>query len=284
MAVRCACIDVGANTTRLLVADVDPGRAPREVAGERALVPLHPGPDGVLGDAVAATLRAVVVAQLLEATRLGADRVRVVATAALRHAADRDEVLARVGVPVDVLSGDEEAELAFTGATAGLELGGSVAVLDVGGASTEVAVGTCAGGCTWTRSLPVGSGRLALAHLHADPPGPGELDALQRAAAEALAGLGAPGCRTVLAVGGPGSSLRRVCGEVLDEAALRRALEELTAAPVLEVAARTGVRPDRVRLLPGALALLGAAGRALGGTPRLVPGGLREGVCVRLAR
>jgi exopolyphosphatase / guanosine-5'-triphosphate,3'-diphosphate pyrophosphatase len=262
---------------------VDPGAAPHEVACQRALVPLHPGPDGMLGDAAATTLRAVVVAQLLEATRLGADRVRVVATGALRAAADRDEVLDRVAVPVDVLSGDEEAELAFAGATAGLALDGTVAVLDVGGASTEVAVGTCEGGATWTRSMPVGSGVLALAHLHTDPPGPGELAALEAAAHDALAGLAAPSCSEVLAVGGPRSSLRFVCGEVLDAPALEHALARLTAGPVLEVARRTGVRPDRVRLLPGALALLGAAGAALGHAPRLVPGGLREGACVRLA-
>jgi exopolyphosphatase / guanosine-5'-triphosphate,3'-diphosphate pyrophosphatase len=281
---RCACIDVGANTTRLLVADVPPGQAPRTVHNEHVSLSLRPRADGNLGPAMGRALAGVVQRQLEAARDHGAVAVRIVATGPLRAARDRDHVLEGLGAPVEVLTGEEEARLAFAGATAGLRLDGAVGVVDAGGASTELAVGTCAGGAAWTASVPVGSGVLLRAHVDADPPEPDELDALMRAARRAFQGLLPPRPQHVLAVGGAAGSLKALCGEVLDEPALDRALATLCSGTCSDVAARTGLRAERVALLPAALALLAAAFEVLGGPARLVEGGLREGVVSELAR
>lgn len=281
---RCACIDVGANTTRLLVADVDLGRRPRTVHEEHVSLSLRPRADGNLGPAVGRALAGVIDRQLEAARTQGAEAVRIVATGPLRAARDRDHVLLSIAAPVEVLTGEEEARLAFAGATAGLQLDGVVGVVDAGGASTELAVGTCAGGADWTVSVPVGSGVLSRAHVAGDPPSPGELDALADAARRAFAGLQPPLSEAVLAVGGAAGSLKALCGELLDEAALTRARATLAQGPCAEVAARTGLRAERVALLPAALALLSAAFDVLGGPARLVEGGLREGVVSELAR
>ena len=94
----------------------------------------------------------------------------------IRRAANRDEFCAAIrehgGVEVCVLDGEEEARLAFLGATRtlGRPLPGRVAVVDVGGGSTEIAVGTLAGGVEWSASFAFGSGFLADAFLGGDPP------------------------------------------------------------------------------------------------------------------
>lgn len=281
---RCACIDVGANTTRLLVADVSAGHAPRPVHTEHAALPLKPGADGNLGPALGRALAEVVAGQLAAARAAGAVAVRIVATGPLRAARDRDHVLEAVNAPVEVLSGDEEARLAFAGATAGMQLEDTVGVIDAGGASTELAVGTCDGGAAWTASVPMGSGTLTRGYVETDPPAAEELDALRRVARRAFAGFTPPRPRTVLAVGGTAGTLRQLCGDLLDDATLERALQAVCAAPAAEVARSTGLRVERVTLLPAALALLGAACEVLGGPARLVEGGLREGVVSELAR
>src|SRR3954451_18876506 len=177
-----ACVDIGSNTTRLLVAEPRPGGL-REVLAQRCFTRLGraTGPDGAIGADKMAEIAEVVAAQVRAAQALGCGRLRVVATAAIRRAANRDElvaaVLARAGVGVDVLTAEQEARYAFAGATALIDPppAGSVGVVDVGGGSSELAVGTVAEGARWIASLPVGSGVLADAHLHSDPPTPDEL-------------------------------------------------------------------------------------------------------------
>jgi exopolyphosphatase/guanosine-5'-triphosphate,3'-diphosphate pyrophosphatase len=155
---------------------------------------------------------------------------------------------------------------------------GRVAVIDLGGGSTELAVGTVAEGVRWWRSVPVGSGTLCDAHLRADPPGPDEVQALRAHAAGAFADLSPPRVDEALAVGGSATSLRRLCGGALDAAALERALLEVTSGPCAEVAARHDLDPERVRLLPGALAVLEQAAAALHAPLSVSRGGLREGI------
>ena len=150
---RCACIDIGSNTTRLLVADVAHGRL-AVLVERRAFTRIGRKIDlaGAIPDAVIAEVAAVVAARCAEAAELGAERVRVVATAAIRRAANRDALIAalraQAGAEVAVLSGEDEARLAFLGATSTLSEPprGTIAVVDVGGMSTEIAVGTFAGG------------------------------------------------------------------------------------------------------------------------------------------
>jgi exopolyphosphatase/guanosine-5'-triphosphate,3'-diphosphate pyrophosphatase len=277
--VRCACIDIGSNTTRVLVADrTDGGLA--EVLQRRAFTRLGRGLDATL---IALTAREV-AAQAREARELGAASIRVVATAAVRRAANRAELCAAVqeasGLAVEILTGEEEARLAFAGATRTLEepLEGEIGVVDVGGGSTELVVGTLAGGVSWCTSVAVGSGDLAETYLRSDPPAPEQLDAVRRRVAGALAGVPVPSPRIGLAVGGSATSLRRLVGDVLDPPALEGGLRVLAAHSVAEVARHWGLDPLRVRLLPAGILLLQAASGAFGCALRVARGGLREGV------
>lgn len=288
--VRCACIDIGSNTTRLLVAERDQTRAGRlvEVAAHRAFVRLSAQErrSGV-GPEKARMIADVVAEQALEARANGAAALRVVATAALRHAPGREGLVAALsaaaGVPVEVLSGEEEARLAFAGATAGLDpAAGTVVVADVGGGSTELAAGVPGGAVHWWTSLPIGSGVLAETYLHDDPPGPDALAAARAAARAALAAADCPPATAAWAVGGSATSLRRLCGAQLTAAALDRALERLVALPARDVALDLELHVERVRLLPAGLVLLGEVARAAGCALHVGGGGLREGVVLDL--
>ncbi|HSN06090.1 MAG TPA: exopolyphosphatase, partial [Candidatus Angelobacter sp.] len=112
---------------------------------------------------------------------LGAQRVRFVATSASRDAENRDEfvsgVLERIGVEPEVVTGDEEARLSFTGATRGLTgAEPPYLVVDIGGGSTEFVLGTTEP--TAARSVDVGCVRLTERHLHSDPPSREQVDEL----------------------------------------------------------------------------------------------------------
>src|SRR3954466_16125896 len=144
----CACIDIGSNTTRVLVADVEDGGL-REVLQRRAFTRLGKGlKGGEIPRAKIDEVARVVAEQRLLIEQLGADAMRVVATAAIRAAANQDQFAAALrdaaGVDGPVLDGEEEAGRAFLGATRtlGRSLDGRVGVVDVGGGSTELAVGT----------------------------------------------------------------------------------------------------------------------------------------------
>src|SRR5215208_901808 len=150
---RCACIDIGSNTTRLLVADCADGRLDR-LHEERAFTRIGRALDaeGAIPAATVAAVAEVVAGHRAAAHEHGAAQLRAVATAAIRGAANGEVLVAaireRAGVEVVVLSGEDEARLAFHGATRtlGTALEGAVGVVDVGGGSTEIAVGTLAGG------------------------------------------------------------------------------------------------------------------------------------------
>ncbi|HMJ01507.1 MAG TPA: hypothetical protein VK506_01125 [Conexibacter sp.] len=288
--VRCACIDIGSNTTRLLVADVD-GRSLAPIAERRAFTRLGAAcaAGGALRAAALAPLAEIVAAQAAEARTLGAEALRVVATAAVRRAANALDachaLAAAAGAPVELLSEQDEARLAFAGATRGLarEEAGRIAVVDVGGGSAQLVAGTCAEGVEWARSLPLGSGDLAAAHLHGDPPSAAELAELRAAVARTLDGLTVPHVERALAVGGSATSLRRLVGPRLDRAGLERAHAVLVAAPAAAIAVETRIAPERVRLLPAGLVVLAALAERVGPL-EIAHGGLREGVVQELAR
>jgi exopolyphosphatase / guanosine-5'-triphosphate,3'-diphosphate pyrophosphatase len=284
-----ACIDIGSNTTRLLVAECGAGGV-RELRAERAFTRLGQGLDdgGLLTRAKLEELADTVASQVRLARELGAEPVRAVATAAVRRAANRAELLRVVreaaGVEIEVLSEDEEARLAFAGATQTLDHApaGVVGVVDVGGGSSELVAGTVAEGVSWSASFPVGSGDLAEAYLRSDPPASSELAALRAHVVGALAGVAPPAVEHGLAVGGSATSLHRLVGDVLAPATLAKAIDVLAAAPAAEVARRFGLDVRRVRLLPAGILILEAAS-ALFGRPLLIArGGLREGVVLEL--
>src|SRR3954447_12374978 len=239
----CGCIDIGTNTTRVLVADARDGRL-TEVLQRRGVTRLGRGltPGGRIPAARIAENAGVVAEQLALAEQAGARTVRAVATAVIRSAANRDEFCTAMrehgGVEVSVLDGEEEARLAFLGATRTLERPppGRVAVVDVGGGSTEIAIGTLDGGVEWWESFGFGSGFLADAYLGDDPPSAEQLDEVRFHAREVLKGVAPPPVEFAVAVGGSAASLRRVVGEQLDRHSLARALDLLTAGPAVAVA------------------------------------------------
>jgi exopolyphosphatase/guanosine-5'-triphosphate,3'-diphosphate pyrophosphatase len=282
---------VGSNTTRLLVAQERDGCL-HELWVERSFTRIGAAA-GRQRPIPAPKLRetAEVVARQAETARaMGARDIRVVATAAIREAPNGGELAAAVerrsGLGVHILSGREEAALAFLGAThsLGAAPGHRVAVVDVGGGSSEIAVGSPGEGMTWSESLPVGSGLLADAYLVSDPPVRSELDAARAHVRCVIGALGVPQVTTALGVGGSASSLRRVAGAALDAEGMERALEIILAAPRESVARRYDLDPERVRLLPAGVLIFEAVSACLGRRLALGNGGLREGVILRMAR
>jgi exopolyphosphatase / guanosine-5'-triphosphate,3'-diphosphate pyrophosphatase len=279
----CACVDIGTNTTRVLVAELKDGRL-IEVLQRRAFTRIGMAPE-ISAEKIAEVAQ-VVAEQVGLARDAGADGVRVVATAAIRAALNRDEFLAGMPVAVEILDEDEEARMAFLGATSTLaeELPGTVAVVDVGGGSTEIAVGTVAGGVVWSSSFLVGSGVLADRYLRSDPPALEELRAARDHAMDVLATRAFPGADSAVAVGGSAASLRAVVGDTLDPPALKRALGILCAGPCGDVAARYSLDSERVRLLPAGILILDAAAQRLRRPMQIGRGGLREGLVLHMAR
>jgi exopolyphosphatase/guanosine-5'-triphosphate,3'-diphosphate pyrophosphatase len=283
--VRRACIDIGSNTTRLLVAECD-GENLLEIHQDRAFTHIGRGlrRDGTIPPPKIAEVASVVAAQIETARELGATDVRGVATAAIRRAANGSALVAaidrRCGLRIDVLSGDEEARLAFVGAarTLGHVPAGELGVVDVGGGSSELVVGTAPDRVSWCTSFGVGSGDLAEACLLSDPPSSAELSAARARVANALAGVRVPHPVEAVAVGGSATSLRRLAGPLLDTEAFRHGLELLATERRTEVARRFALDLDRVRLLPAALLILEAASEKFGTSLQIARGGVREGV------
>ena len=285
---RCACIDIGSNTTRLLVAEPADGTL-REVMTQRAFTRLGSGRghDDPISPDKLREVTDVVAAQAEMAKAVEAEAILVVATAAIRSAANREELLQAIGeatgLEVAVLSGDDEASLAFTGATAGLRHLplGHVGVADVGGGSSELVCGTLAEGATWSASFRVGSGFLADAYLRSDPPSAAELDAVRRHAEGVFEGLEVPPVEAAFAVGGSATSLRRLVGAELSYDALERGIDVLSTATIEEVARRFDLHAERVRILPAGMLLLEQAATLFGRPLLIAGGGLREGVILR---
>jgi exopolyphosphatase/guanosine-5'-triphosphate,3'-diphosphate pyrophosphatase len=285
------CIDIGSNTTRLLVAEAGEGNGGlRELTTDRVFTCIRKSldGDGAIPQEKIAETAAVVGDQARTARSLGATEVVAVATAAIRDAPNGAGLVRAVAdtadVPLRVISGEEEARLSFLGATRTLQHlpAGAVAVVDVGGGSTEIAVGSSAEGVIWWRSLPIGSATIAEQHLHSDPPASDEVAAARRQVTAEFDGLDSPPVESAVAVGGTATSLLCVVGAGLDEGALRQGIELFSAAPVAELAERLELDPERVRLLPGGILVLQSALEHLGPL-EVARGGLREGVILEMA-
>jgi exopolyphosphatase / guanosine-5'-triphosphate,3'-diphosphate pyrophosphatase len=283
------CIDIGSNTTRLLVAEPSDGQL-RELLAQRAFTRLGKGlkrgrpiPQEKLAEVVDVVCTQVRLAHELEAWQL-----RAVATAAIREASNgqelADEVRRGSGVEVAILTEEEEARLAFLGATKtlGHPVDGEVAVADVGGNSSELAIGTVADGVRWSRSFSIGSGFLADAYLHSDPPSARELEAVRQHVDGVFEGLELEPPALAVAVGGSATSLRRLVGAELQHETLERGVRVLASTPIAEVARRFELEPERARLLPAGIMVLETISDRLGRPLQIGNGGLREGVILEL--
>jgi exopolyphosphatase/guanosine-5'-triphosphate,3'-diphosphate pyrophosphatase len=280
----CACIDIGSNTTRLLVADAGDG-ALRELVTQRAFTRIGKSMSGggrIPQEKIAETAE-VVRTQVAVANELGSEQIVAVATAAIRNAPNRDELVHAVeeagGTELSVLTGEEEARLSFVGATRTLlrPVDGTVAVIDVGGGSSEIAIGEPDGRMEWSESFRIGSGFLADSYLRSDPPSVDELEKVRRHIAGTFEGLEPPPAQHAVAVGGTATSLRRLVGADTDRrgrAPLRARHRACTAAagrhpraggdlgPAATPPAHRSRRPAR-----------GRAARARGGAPACLGAG-----------
>ncbi|MEU4639061.1 Ppx/GppA phosphatase family protein [Micromonospora sp. NPDC023814] len=215
-----AAIDCGTNSIRLLVADLpDPSAGPDaplvDLNRRMEIVRLGQGVDktGRLAPEAIERTRVALASYAAEIEKLGAERVRMCATSASRdasNAADFREMVERtLGVAPEVVTGDEEARLSFTGAVRGLPAGTEepFLVIDIGGGSTEFVVGTRAGGVEAAISMDIGCVRMTERHLHGDPPGLDEVAAAQADIAVAVdrALAAVPGRQAATLVGLAGS-------------------------------------------------------------------------------
>jgi exopolyphosphatase/guanosine-5'-triphosphate,3'-diphosphate pyrophosphatase len=285
----CAAIDIGSNTTRVLVAEPQDGQL-RKVMEQRAYTRIDKASqhDGAIDQAKIDEVADVVATQVRLAQEIGAEAIRTVATAAIREASNRDEIVAEINrvanVEVEVLSEHEEGRLAFIGATKtlGHPVEGEIAVVDVGGGSSEVIFGTVSEGVRSVRSFKIGSGSLADELLTSDPPSPSEIRAVRDAISDLFADAEFERPGQAVAVGGSATSLRSLVGSVLEYETLERAIRVLTGDPIAEVAKRFELDPRRVRILPTGVLLLEKLSELLGQPLQIGKGGLREGVILTL--
>jgi exopolyphosphatase/guanosine-5'-triphosphate,3'-diphosphate pyrophosphatase len=285
----CAAIDIGSNTTRLLVAEPEEGRL-RTVMEQRAYTRIDSSSrrKGRITAEKVAEITDAVATQVRLANELGAEAIRTVATAAIRDAKNRDKVVAEIergaGIEVEVLSEHEEGRLAFLGATKtlGHPVEGEIAVVDVGGGSSEVILGTVPAGVRHVHSFAIGSGLLSDKYLSDDPPSAAELRELREHIAEFFEDVEIEQPAQAVAVGGSATSLRRLVGAVLEYETLERAVRVLASDEIAEVARRFELDPRRVRILPSGVLLLERLSQLLGQPLQIGKGGLREGIILAL--
>jgi exopolyphosphatase/guanosine-5'-triphosphate,3'-diphosphate pyrophosphatase len=208
-----AAIDCGTNSIRLLVADLRDGTL-TDVVRRMEIVRLGQGVDrtGRLAPEAIERTRVVLADYAAQLRDLGAERVRMVATSATRDAANAGDFRAMVvdtlGVAPEVVSGDEEARLSFTGAVRGLpaELATPYLVVDIGGGSTEFVTGHGEDTVDRAISVDIGCVRMTERHLHADPPTPEQIAAAEAditaAVDRALDAVGGRDARTLVGLAG----------------------------------------------------------------------------------
>ena len=273
-----AVVDLGTNTTRLLVCDVRDGQV-AELERRTTITRLGEGVDatGRLAAAAKDRVRGVLGEFRALIDRHGAARTVAVATSAMRDAADgeafRAEIDERFGIAAKTITGEEEARLTFRGATGGAPAEGPTLVLDIGGGSTEYVVGTAGGEPDFDVSTPAGSVRQTERHLSDDPPAPESVHELavevreliaaevpERLRSEIEAGIAVAGTATSLAA--ISQELEpydpaRVDGFRLELGEAERILAMLAALPVDERREVAGLHPDRApTIVAGAVILV----------------------------
>ena len=259
---RVAAVDLGTNSTRLLVADVADGRVD-ELHRETRITRLGEGVDERrrLLPVPIARVRNVLSDYRRTIEELDAERTLAVGTSAIRDADNGEAFLGEVewsyGFATRMLSGDEEAEMTLRGVATGEELDPGLVVLDVGGGSTELIQ------VDRRLSLDIGSVRLTEQFLRADPPRDDELDACRRAIRDALPPLhptrmiGVAGTVTTLAALELGRyDPKLVHGFRVTRDAVERHLQRLAALPVAERRSYPGLEPERAPVIVAGVAIV----------------------------
>ena len=259
---RVAAVDLGTNSTRLLVADVDGGRVD-ELHRETRITRLGEGVDERrrLLPVPIARVRNVLSDFRRTAEGLGAERTLAVATSAVRDAENGEAFLGEVewsyGFATQLLSGDDEARMTLLGVGTDGALAPGTVVLDVGGGSTELIE------LDRRVSLDIGSVRLTEQFLHSDPPTEGELDECRRAiraalpSVEATRMIGVAGTVTTLAALELGRyDPELVHGFRLTREAVESQLARLAALPVAERRNYPALEPERAPVIVGGVAIV----------------------------
>jgi exopolyphosphatase / guanosine-5'-triphosphate,3'-diphosphate pyrophosphatase len=286
---RVAVVDLGTNTTRLLVADVQNGDLV-ELEKRTTITRLGQGVDaaGRLADDAMDRVRETLDEYRQVMDQLDAGEVIAVATSAMRDAANgpefRDELNRRYGIDARTISGDEEARLTFLGATSGRTAAAgspaSTVVIDIGGGSTEYVVGSEGADPDFHISAQLGSRRYTERFLQSDPPAHEELEALaadvrriiEESVPEEVRDRTAEG----IAVAGTATTLaaidqeldpydpEKVHGYRLGLAAAERIQAMLASLPVEERRKVTGLHPDRAPVIVAGVTILVESIRAFG--------------------
>jgi exopolyphosphatase/guanosine-5'-triphosphate,3'-diphosphate pyrophosphatase len=276
---RIGVVDIGTNTTRLFVADVEDGRVTRQLHRESRVTRLGAGVDsgGRLQDEAMAREHAALGDYAKRIEELAPERRLAVLTSAVRDAANGQEFAAsvaeRYGLDVHVLSGDEEAQLTYLGATDEMDAESRerILVVDIGGGSTELIIGS-GRHAEFHVSTQAGVVRQGDRHIQSDPPALQELVAVAADVQETLAAAVPPDRRTgierALAVAGTPTALaaiaqqlepydpERVQGYRLTAVERDRILEALRVMTLEERQHVAGLHPDRALvILPGIVIL-----------------------------
>jgi exopolyphosphatase / guanosine-5'-triphosphate,3'-diphosphate pyrophosphatase len=283
---RVAVVDLGTNTTRLLVADVVDGNV-EEVTRRNTVTRLGEKVDagGKLIDSAMERVFAALSEYRQAIDELGAERVVAVATSAVRDAGNGDyfqaQLRERFDIDARIITGDEEAGLTFAGATSERPRGGDpLLVLDIGGGSTEFVVGRSGEDPSFHVSTQAGSVRQTERHITRDPPDPAQVDEL---AADVRGIIDAEAPATVrngvsdgVAVAGTPTSLAaidqrlepydsaKVHGYRLGLGSCERILEMLASLPEPERRKVVGLHPDRAPTIVAGAVILVESMRAFG--------------------
>jgi exopolyphosphatase / guanosine-5'-triphosphate,3'-diphosphate pyrophosphatase len=281
---RVAVVDVGTNSTRLLVADVLDGRVSK-IERQSRVTRLGRGVDlsgRLSNEGVEATCMAI--ADYVEIYReAGAESVDAIATSAVRDASNGDAFIAelreRFALSARVLDGEEEARLTYLGATSERPPAESTLVIDIGGGSTELVIGV-GDRIAFHSSLQAGVVRHTERHIVSDPPAATELEELaadvrslieaataDRPEASAVAGIAVAGTPTSLAaveLGLEPYDPARVHGHVLSLDGIQRLFSRLASASLAERVEIPGLHPDRAPTIVAGVVILVEAMRAFG--------------------
>ena len=267
--IRVAAVDLGTNSTRLLVADVD-GDALEEVARRLTITRLGEGVDGRrrLLPVPITRVRNCLVEYRRELEALGAEQTLAIATSAVRDAENGEAFLGEIewsyGFTTRLLSGTEEAAMMIRGVTAGREPLDDALVVDIGGGSTELVVARD-GDVAFAASLDIGCVRVTERFLASDPPSRPELAAAGAYVRsllpnlEAAHAVGVAGTVTTLAtldLGDDEYDPARTHGHRLPLAAVEAQLERLAGMTTKERLAVPGIEPGRAPVIVAGIVVL----------------------------
>jgi exopolyphosphatase/guanosine-5'-triphosphate,3'-diphosphate pyrophosphatase len=267
-----AVIDIGTNTTRLLVAEIEDGKVV-ELERRTTITSLGQGVDatGRLAQEAMDRVAEAIAAYREVIDRLGAERVVALATSAMRDAENgpefRDLLHERFGIGARTISGDEEARLTFLGATSDRQDDDETVVIDIGGGSTEYVVGNPRDDPSFHVSTRMGSVRFTERFLGTDPPTHDHLEQLAAAVRDTVPDMSV---ERGIAVAGTATSLAAIDGadEVhgyrLSLAAGERIVAMLAGLPLDERRAVKGLHPDRAPTIVAGAVILTESMRTLG--------------------